>query len=122
MDREVLAQRGQRNSGSRGLEVLRRTAEVGGVREHAEARRSPARVVSGERRWVEITEQVALGRGAPLDLGDHRQPGGNEGVAKAARRRPGESPLAQLTEITGVGRGLRPVLGNDVIQVRGHDA
>ncbi len=82
-DDEVLAQHRDVDRGAHRVQIGQRAAEPALLGEHADAGRTAGFVVGGERGRVVDACELALGRAAALDLGDHPDP-----VLAAQRRYP----------------------------------
>ena len=119
---EVLAQHGQARRLPGGGQVGGRSAEEVGVGQDREAGRPARHVLLGDQVGLEVRVELALGRRAPLDLGDAREP-----VTPAARRRspwggrlpPPAPPAHRARDV--VRRGPGPMGGKDLLQVGGHE-
>jgi len=118
VDREVLSDDRQRDRCTGRLEILHRPTEPVDIGENRQTRRSPRLVGAGERGGIEVGEEIALARGAPLDLADHgdrirsgqRRP-------KAPRRRQARTLLDERVEGSGVRSRRRPVCLEDPVEI-----
>ena len=119
---EVLAQHGQaRGLAGRG-QVGDRPAEEVDVRQDRQAGGAPCDVVLGHEVGLQSRVQVALGRGAALDLGDAREAVALQRSDEVPGRRRARRLFDQVGKGAAISLGAGPMSSENVRQVGGHDA